>query len=436
VTRRHHTTALILLALLNAVGFMDRVVVAVVAQPVKAEFALSDMSVGLLGGTAFALMNTLISLPVARAAEKWSRARLTSVFALLGSLFTLLAGFSTGFGQLLVCRLGMATGSAATEAPPHSMISDMFPPDRRASALSLFMLGVPVAALLGSFGGGAIAQAFGWRGTFQAFGALGVIIALACLFWLKEPARGQSSAPAGPGIVAVLAQLAGLAEMRWLLLATSLVGLGSYGINTFLPAFFARDYGLGPAQAGLAFGLLSGVASLIGTIVGGYGAEWAARHDRRWLLGFPALGLALGVPLFLTGMFCRTLPLSLSLMLLGACSFYTMMGPAIATLHAGLDSRSRATGSALFLLAAHLIGQGLGPPLIGMLSDGLSASLYAPGHYAAACAGLAAQIPSSPCAAASAKGLRIAIAAWTACYAAGGLALLLSARAGANHETR
>jgi predicted MFS family arabinose efflux permease len=432
MTRRQIAVALFLLAALNAFGFIDRVVVALVAEKVKAEFAISDLEIGLLGGTAFALVNTFAAVPVARLAERFKRSHVTAGFLLIGSLFTALAGVTASFGQLLACRLGMAAGSAATEAPPHSMISDMVPPERRASAISIFMLGVPVAALLGSFAGGWIAQNFGWRQTFLLFGLMGGAIALLCFAFLKEPARQArpEGSVARPGTLHVAGIMLRSKSLRLLVLGVSCVSLGSFGVNTFLPALLSRIHGLDSGQAGLAFGAISGIASFVGTLAGGYVSEHLARRDRRWLLGFPALGSIIGAPLFMLGVASGSLSLAIPLMLVGSFSFYTAMGPAVATLHGSLDSFSRATGSALFLMVMHLIGQGLGPPLVGLVSDMISATLYAGGDFAIECAGAAAQVPGSACAAAAASGLRAAIMAFAGFFMIAGTLLYLAARAG------
>lgn len=423
--------ALALLASINAFGFIDRVMIALIAEKIKAEFLITDLEIGLLGGTAFAVINALASVPIARLAERFKRTYVTAGFLLLASAFTALAGTTVSFFQLVLCRLGMAAGNAATEAPPHSMISDMYPPEKRASAISVFMLGVPVAALLGSFLGGAIAEAFGWRNTFLFFGVMGGLIALLCLVFLKEPPRQSAPLGAGPKMRTwqVVRLLLGSSTLRFLVLGVSCISLGSFGVNTFLPAFFSRVHGLDAAQAGLAFGLISGIASLIGTLLGGFGSEYLARRDQRWLLGAPALGSALGAPLFIIGLNSPSLALAIPVMLLGSCAFYTTMGPAIATLHGSLDSYARATGSALFLLVMHMIGQGFGPPLVGIVSDTVSHLLYS-GNFAAECAGAAAQVAGSTCAQASAMGLRYAIGIFSCFFILGGLLLYLAARAG------
>jgi len=436
VTRRQIAVALLLLASLNAFGFIDRVVVALVTQQLKAEFQLTDLHIGLLGGTAFAVINAVAAIPVAWLAERFKRAHVTAAFLLAGSIFTALAGMTTSVVQLLACRLGMATGSAATEAPPHSMISDMVPPEKRASAISIFMLGVPVAAILGSFAGGAIAQSFGWRQTFLVFGLLGGIISLLCFIFLKEPERKSvASEGARAGTLYVIGVMLGSPAIIFITLGACFISFASFGVNTFLPALLTRVYGLDTANAGLVFGLISGIASLVGTLAGGYVSEYLAQRDKRWLLGFPALGSFVGAPLFILGVSNSSLAIAGPLMLIGCFSFYTAMGPCIATLHGSLDSYTRATGSALFLMVMHLVGQGLGPPLAGFFSDLFSTSLYTIGQFSMDCVGAAGQVPGSPCAQASASGLRYAIMTFALFHLLAGTLLYLGARA-ANPKKR
>lgn len=431
MTRSQRVTALVLLAALNAFGFIDRVVVALVAEKVKAEFLISDLEIGLLGGTLFAVVNTLASVPIARLAERFNRARITAGFLLMGSAFTALAGVAGSFVHLMVARLGMAMGSAATEAPPHSMISDIYPPEKRASAISIYMLGIPVAALFGSFLGGTIAEAMGWRSTFLFFGFVGALISLLCFVFLKEPARSSVHADTHQRMSAwqVLGILLRSRKLTLMTAGVTLVSLGSFGVNTFLPAHFSRSFGLDAGKAGLTFGLVSGLASLAGTLIGGFGAERLAKRDPRWLLGFPALGLVLGAPVFLLGASSQTLGLAVPLLLLGSMTIYTSMGPAIATLHGSLDSFSRATGSAIFLLIMHMIGQGLGPPLVGMVSDAASAMAYGGGDFAANCKGAAGQVAGSSCAVAAASGLRNAISAFALFFIIAGSLLFFASRA-------
>lgn len=423
-------TTLFLLTAIYGFGFIDRIVIALVAEQIKADFGVSDFEIGLLGGTAFAIVNVFVSLPLARLAERYSRKWVSACSLLAGSLFTMACGATVGFGQMVLARFGMAAGSAGTEAPPHSMISDMYPPERRASAISLFMLGVPVAALVGSSAGGAIAAMYGWRGTFYAIGGLGAIIALTSLAIMREPARADH---AGGGddrmrMTTVFSRLILDKCLRHILLGVSIISLGAFGINTFLPAFFARNYALDVAQTGLVFGLLTGIASAAGTLLGGYGSEWIARRDPRYLIAFPGVGAMVGAPIFIIGLFQHSLALAFGLMLLGSIFFYMAMGPSIAALHGQLDSRSRATGSAIFLMIMYLAGQGLGPPIAGFVSDAISSWTFGGGDFAARCTAPVAPDIASSCAAASAVGVRAAIGCFGAFYIWSGIHLVWAAR--------
>lgn len=430
-TSRHRRLTLLLLMVIFGFGFVDRVVIALVAQALKADFALSDLEIGLLGGTVFAIVNAIAILPIARLAERTPRKVVVAGSLIIGSVCTATCAASVSFGQLLTARVGMAVGSAGTEAPAHSMISDMYPAARRAGALSLFMLGVPIASIVGSFAGGRVAEVYGWRATFLLFGLLGTAVAIIGLAVMREPARGDvidgHESASAPSLFAVAALLWRSVDFRLILLGTALVSLASFGVNTFLPAFFSRSFGLGTGDAGLAFGLIAGVASAVGSIAGGYGSQALARRDPSRLMLFPAIGLLVGAPLLMVGVTRNTLGAAIPIILVGSCFFYTALAPAIAATHALLDSRSRATGSALFTLTIHLFGQGLGAPLAGLASDMLAAWSYG-GDFARRCAGIAAQTAGSSCAAASAFGLRSAIIGFAAIYLLGGVAYLLAVR--------
>ena len=421
--------ALTFLAVVYAFGFIDRVMIALVAEQLKAEFAVTDVHIGLLGGTAFAVVNAFASIPLARLADRYSRKWVAAGSVLVGSAFTAICGVTASFGQLLGLRLGMAAGSAGTEAPAHSMISDMYGPARRASAISLFMLGVPVASIFGSYAGGAIAESAGWRATFLAFGIPGVLFALIALLVMKEPERKTiTETTQGAGSIrSVCTRLWEAPYFRHVLIGTSLVSLGSFGVNTFLPSFLSRNYGLGTGDAGLVFGLISGIASAIGTLMGGYVSEWLARKRPGWLVGFPGLGLVIGAPLLFLGVNQDDLAVAAPMILTGSCFFYTAMGPVITVAHGLLDSRSRAMGSAIFMLIVHLIGQGIGPLLTGVLSDTFANLSYG-GAFARECAGAAAQISGSACATASAAGIRIAIGSFALIYIWSGIHFALAAR--------
>jgi predicted MFS family arabinose efflux permease len=425
------------LTIIYAFGFIDRIVIALVAQGMKADLRISDLEIGLLGGTAFAVVNVFAALPLARLSERVRRTRVVAVSLAAGSAFAMLSGFAGSYWQLLLLRMGMAAGSAGTEAPAHSAISDMYDPSRRASALAVFTLGVPVASILGSYFGGAVDQAYGWRATFLAFGGVGLLVAGAGLALPKEPPRAAADpALAGASVLSIAARLGKQAFFRQLMLATCIGALASFGVNTFLPAFLTRNYGLGARDAGLMFGLISGAASAIGALVGGFGAERLARRNPGWLLGAPAIGLVIGAPLLILGVNTPDLKVAAPVIFAASCFFYTWLGPAIAVTHGLLDSRSRATGSALFLLTMHLVGQGLGPPVIGWASDSIAAWRFGAADFSSVCVGAAAMVPHSRCATASAEGIRYAIALFALIFLWAAVHLAIGARQRAKAVSR
>ena len=420
-------TALALLATIYSFSFIDRVVIALTAQQLKADFKISDMEIGLLSGTAFAVANSLAALPIARLAERRSRKWITTGALMLASAFAALGAATGSFTQMLALRMGIAASTAGVESPSHSMVSDMYEPAKRASAMSILMLGIPIAAIVGSTLGGTIAQFYGWRATFLAVGGLGLTVALVSMMFVREPARADSADEHVSGIGGVFMTLMRDPCMRHLLIGVCIMGLATYGTSAFLPAFFARNFDLGAGQAGLAFGLLTGVGSLVGTLLGGFGAEHFAKRDPRWLVAFPGFGALIGAPIFILGLLQSNIYVGFPIMLLGSFFLFMVMGPAITAVHSVLGSRSRATGSALFLLMLNLVGQGMGPPLAGLVSDIVSQATFG-SDFATQCAGGAGQIAGSACANAGAAGVRYAIAIFALLYLWSGAHLLWGAR--------
>ncbi len=417
---------LFLLTAMYGFGFTDRVVIALVAQDMKTDLRISDFQIGLLGGLAFALVNTLAALPLARLSERCRRTTIVGVSLAVGSAFTMICAGAMSFWQMLFLRMGVGIGSAGTEAPAHSIISDLYDRGRRSSAIAVFSLGVPVASIAGAYVSAKVGHNYGWRATFLVLGAPGILLGLLGLALMIEPPREAAvgDEPAPP-LRSVIARLWGDSGFRHLLAGASLVSFASFGINTFLPIFMVRNYGLNVADAGLSFGLIVGIASGLGTLLGGFGAERLARRDARWLLRAPALGFVVGAPILMAGVAQATASSGIVLLFLGSFFFYTWMGPAIATTHGLLDSRTRASGSALFLLVIHFVGQGLGPPAIGFASDTMAASLFNRGNFATICAGASG---NPACVAASAGGIRYAMMLFILVYLGAAILFIRAAR--------
>ncbi|MGO4155446.1 spinster family MFS transporter [Cupriavidus sp. YAF13] len=414
---------LTLLILVYASSFVDRIFISVVAQKIKAEMSLSDVQLGILGGLAFSILYATLSIPVARLAERRNRVTLISVSIALWSAMTALCGTAGNFWHLLLYRLGVGIGEAGCTPAAHSLIADQFPPERRATAFSLYALGPPLGVIAGAIGGSWLAQRLGWREAFYVVGLPGLILGGLAWLTLKEPQRGASdpdhaNAQQVPSLREVLSVLMRSRAFVQFLLGTVICAFAQYAINLFMPVYLARVFGMDMVQAGLAFGLIVGIGGLAGNALGGFAADAAGRYDPRWYAWVPACGTLLGFPLAAIAFLQQDWHVAVPLLLLCTLMLNVWNGPTFAVVHGLVSPRMRATASAIVFLTMNLIGQGFGPPTIGMLSDLFASHIFAAGNFQAMChagqsgghAVAAWQGPAAAaCAQASAQGLRYAM---------------------------
>lgn len=394
-TPRHATDPRLALAILLAVycfNFIDRTIVSILQEPLKQELGLSDTQLGLISGTAFALFYSTLGVPIARIAERVDRPRIIAIALATWSLMTMLCGFATNFLQLFLCRVGVGIGEAGGTPPAHALLSEIFPPERRATAISIYSLGVPLGILFGAVAGGAIGEALGWRAAFMLVGAPGLILAVIVLVVIKDPrsvaaATERAVATPPPSFGQALAYLASRRSFVHLTAGITVASTAGYGLLAFTAPFLMRQFDMGLAAAGSATGLVSGLAAGAGTLLGGVLVDRAMRRDRRFGAWIPAAGLMLATPLSITAyMQGEWLAVILLLTVSGVAQFL-YLGPTYALVQSLAGTRMRATASALVLLTVNLVGLGIGPPLTGWLSDHF-ASIQADGTVDAAAAGL------------------------------------------------
>jgi len=361
-------------------NFIDRQIVNILAEPIARDLNLSDTQIGLMTGLAFALFYTVLGIPIARFADRetTNRPRLIAVALGVWSAMTALCGLAQNFVQLLLARIGVGVGEAGCTPPAHSLISDIVPPEKRASALAFYSLGIPVGTLLGMIIGGTLADYVGWREAFVIVGLPGVALALVVWFVLKDPRQHDAAAilrarsqPAALPIGAALKEVMGSRAFVLLLFAGSAASFLAYGKTTWTTIFFQRTHDLTPGQVGLWFGLLGGLGGMLGTFLGGYLADRFGAINRRHVLSAPAIGMALAVPLALAAYHAPTWPLALALLFVPTVfnSFY--YGPTYSAAQGLVPLRARAIAAATLLFFQNLIGLGLGPLFFGMLSDWL-----------------------------------------------------------------
>ena len=386
--------ALVLLLALYTLNFLDRQIINILAESIKQDLKLQDWQLGLLTGLTFALFYTVLGLPIARLAERGDRVLIISIAVAVWSAFTVACGLAQNFVQLSLARLGVGVGEAGCTPPAHSLITDITPKDKRASALAFYNMGVPLGSLLGLAVGAIIADQYGWRTAFLVVGAPGLLLAVLTIFTLREPRRGQPQ-PTGadaPNLKAAIAELRSKRAFWRICLGVAFLSFLGYGHIAFYGSFYMRAHGaelqgladqvggaLGMQLGALGFlgpalGLIIGIFGAFGTWLGGQIADRAAKRDLRAYVSVPAIAVLAGAPFFWAAMLADSAAVSLFLLAVPTLLNSLWYGPVYAGVQGLVQPRTRATAVAVLLFIANLIGLGLGPLAVGLLSDTLANS--------------------------------------------------------------
>jgi predicted MFS family arabinose efflux permease len=401
------------------------------------ELGLTDSQIGILQGLSFALLYGGLGLPVGRLAERYSRVRIVAIATAIWSAATTLSGFATNYLQMMLTRIGVGMGEAGFTAPTSSLVADHFPPQRRASAMGLIMLGLPVGTLVGAVGGGIIGQNFGWRAAFFALGLPGLVVAVLAWYLLREPTRGLAdghrAAPARtarevPPIGAVFRHMFAVPTLRHIVLGGAICSIGIQGVAQFMPLFFVRNFSMPVAQAASLFGLVSGGSLAVGLLLGAMGTDRAAQRDGRWPALGPAIALVITPVLFVLGFGQQAVAPTVLLLVGGCIGAMIHYGPTVGMIQNLTPVSMRSSAAAIFAMLYALSGTGIGPTFVGVASDHIAALAFA-GDYALTCAprNTAAQAVEA-CAAASRYGLTRALMLCVLAYGWGAVHYFLAAR--------
>jgi MFS family permease len=363
--------ALGVLFVINTLNFFDRVIGGALAEPIRREWNLSDSALGALG-TAFTLLYAFVGIPLGRLSDRMSRKKILGAAVFVWSALTATSGVTRTYWQLFVTRLGVGVGEAACAPAATSLIGDLVPPQRRARAMSIFMMGLPIGIALSYLVGSFIAHAYGWRAAFFVAGIPGVLFAIAALF-IAEPMRGMKET------VAVAASTSGspwktllsIPTLWWLIFSGALHNFNMYALGSFLSPLLMRYHGAGLREAGMITMFVYGLSGIPGLLVGGALADrWAQkRRDGRLLIA--AIATALAAPLMLLALMqpANGVVLFVVFGALACMVMYVYYASVYATLQDVVEPSLRGTAMALYFFAMYVLGASFGPLATGMASD-------------------------------------------------------------------
>lgn len=372
---------LLLLLLAYIFNFVDRNIIGVLAVPIRTEFDLDDSALGDLG-IAFGVFYAVIAIPIAWAADRWSRINIIAGAVGLWSLFTAACGLVVSYGQLVACRMGVAVGEAGGIAPSYALISDYYPKAKRARALAFFSLGIPIGSALGVFFGGWLASALDWRSAFLIIGLAGLPVALLLKWFVPEPERGASDVPpagalqaaAAPAFGEVVATLVRIPSFWLLSFGAASGSILGYGLIFWLPSFFTRSFGLPLDSVGWFYGSIVLVGGALGTWLGGVIGDRVGPSRPGAYAMIPAICFLVAAPAFAFGVFAPSLWIAWILFTIGQMLALAWLGPVLSAVQHIVAPAMRATTSACFLFINNLIGIAFGIKFLGWMSKQLAAT--------------------------------------------------------------
>jgi MFS family permease len=365
--QRGGAVVLALLLLAYIFNFLDRQILGILAGPIIADLKLTDVEFGAIGGLAFALLYSVLGVPLAMLADRTSRSRVIAGALAVWSAFTALCGTATGFGQLFLYRLGVGVGEAGGVAPSYALIADYYPPARRARALAIFSLGIPLGLASGTLIGAYLAAWVNWRAAFIVMGIAGLVLAPIMLVFVRDLPRPAAHADR-PKLSRTFPIIARKPTFWLMAAAASCSSLAGYGLALWVPSVLERSFGLGLIERGQYLASILLIGGTFGVFAGGWLADRLGQRDRRWYARLPAIAWLITAPTFAIGLMTSDPWLAWPLLLIPNALNILWLGPVTTAIQHLVPQPLRSTASASFLLINNLIGLGVGPTLIGALS--------------------------------------------------------------------
>ncbi|MDE0064134.1 MAG: MFS transporter [Gammaproteobacteria bacterium] len=373
---------LFMLAVVAFFNYLDRMVLSMLVEPIKADLGFSDGQLGLLTGFAFALFYATFGIPIARLADTRSRVTILSVCMALWSAMTAACGLAQNFLHMLLARVGVGVGEAGCVPSGHSLLTDYVPAEQRALALGIFQTGGAVGIMAGLIAAGWLADQYGWRATFFIVGIPGVVLALVARLTVRDPPRGNFSAAPEPEPQSFKQAVASLFRRRTfvhIVVAYSLGLFGVYGIAQWIPAFFVRVHGMTLTEVGWGVGIASGLGGAVGTFLGSVLAPRYIARERRWEVWWPAWAYLVCIPVYAVAFVTGNAMFAFALVFVSSLVAGTSIAPGMASVQSVAEPHQRATAVAIVMFCSAILGQGLGPTAIGFTSDYLTPSLGSDG---------------------------------------------------------
>lgn len=363
---------LVLLTLTAAFNFLDRQILGVLLEPIGQEFDLPDSMLGLLSGIAFAAFYAVLGIPIAVLADRFNRRNIIVICIAIFSVMTTLCGAAANFVQLFLTRIGVGVGEAGTMPASQSILSDLYPVEERASAMGLLAAGGNIGLMLGLLIGGWVNEWFGWRIAFLVAAIPGALLALTIHLTVPEPLR-KTTVPRKTHWLREtwdgIALVGRVLSMRRFVLGGTLYGLAAYGIHTWMPVYYIRYHGMSTGEAGTAISIIVGVLGGIGAVAGGVLCARLSRRDLRWNAWVPGLAILISVPLLIAMLMTNNTWMALGLFVVPGILSSVYAGPTWAIIQELVPPHRRAIAVSVYMLIFNLIGLGLGPLAVGILSD-------------------------------------------------------------------
>ncbi|HKX77248.1 MAG TPA: MFS transporter [Novosphingobium sp.] len=363
---------LAMLLLVYIFNFLDRQLLSILATPIKADLELTDTQLGMLGGVAFAILYTVMGIPLALLADRTERSWVVAGSLAVWSGFTALCGTATSLLHLFAARVGVGVGEAGGVAPSYALIADYFPLHQRARALAVYSLGAPVGQAAGLILGAVIAQALNWRAAFVIIGVTGLVFAPLFKTIVRDPPR-EATDERGAGAASAFRILAGKKSFWFISLGAGMNGMVSYALAFWLPSILIRSFGMTLTAASYFSGSLVLIGGSAGVLLGGWLADRSGQVDPGYYPKLAGISWLVSAPLFVLGFLSPSPSLAWLILVVPQALNLVWFGPVVTAVQHLVAPPLRATASACFLLIANLLGLGVGTWLMGGLSDAMSA---------------------------------------------------------------